>query len=154
MENQRPALALFQPDMPQNVGAAMRLCACLGLNLYIIEPCGFIWKEKEFKRSAMDYQSLAHVTRFRSWDHFLQEQGHRRIALLSTKSSTRFTDHRFAKTDILLMGQESKGAPDFVHERVNHRLLIPMMPEARSLNIVNAASLALGEALRQTNSYP
>jgi len=159
------SVALFQPDMPQNVGAAMRLCACMGVGLHIIEPCGFLWKEKEFRRSGMDYRELVHLTRHASWQAFQNARlspsqadgpfnAPSRLVLMTTKGAMPLYEFEFQDHDILLMGQESKGAPDHVHESVDGRVLIPMHGAARSLNIVNACAVSLGEAIRQTCYAP
>lgn len=144
------SIAMFQPDMPQNVGAAMRLSACMDAPLHIIEPCGFIWKEKEFRRTGMDYMQFVELTRHISWRAFLDNLGgERRIILMTTKGATPLYSFEFQKGDIILLGRESSGAPDDVHERADARIVIPMHGQARSLNIVNSASIALGEAIRQ-----
>lgn len=142
-------LALYQPDIPQNVGAAMRLCACMGVTLDIIEPCGFIWKDKEFKRTGMDYTQNVDVVRHTSWQAFLSRYPGRRLLLMTTKSAQSYYDTQFKDGDILLMGRESAGVPDEVHEFCDRRLTIPMREGQRSLNVVNAASLVLGEVRRQ-----
>lgn len=143
-------VAMYQPDMPQNVGAAMRLCACMGGTLHIIEPCGFIWKEKEFRRTSMDYRDLVQLERHSSWDSFLSKiKENRRLILMTTKAATPLYDFTFQTGDIILLGQESRGAPEKVHTRAEARIVIPMHGASRSLNIVNSASMALGEAIRQ-----
>lgn len=143
-------IALFQPDIPQNVGAAMRLCACLGLSLDIIEPCGFPWNERKIKQAGMDYMGMAPLTRYSSWSVFKAARKENRIILMTTKSSVPYTDFEFCSDDILLAGQESVGAPEEIHNSVDGRVIIPMQGEARSLNIVNATAMIAGEALRQT----
>ena len=148
-------LALFQPDIPQNVGAAIRLCACLGVDLEIIEPCAFPLDDRSVKRVALDYGPLAKITRYASWDEFLKESSSRpgRLALLTTKGDQALSRFTFEEGDTLLMGAESAGAPPHVHAAAAARLRIPLAPGARSLNLVTAAALALGEALRQTGGY-
>jgi tRNA (cytidine/uridine-2'-O-)-methyltransferase len=145
-------LALFQPDIPQNVGAAIRLCACLDVSLDIIEPCAFPLGARDLGRAALDYGSLARIARHESWSAFLAEPERQdgRLILLTTKSSTSLYAHAFAEGDTLIMGSESAGAPNMVHEIAWARLTIPLNVGARSLNIVTAAAMALGEALRQT----
>ena len=142
-------LALYQPDIPQNVGAAIRLCACLGMSLDVIEPCSFPWKDSEFRRTALDYRELADLTKHSSWQSFCSLTASRRKVLLTTKAAIPLYDFQFQPDDILLMGRESAGVPEAVHAEVDARILIPMQGRARSLNIVNAAAIACGEALRQ-----
>lgn len=144
-------LALYQPDIPQNVGAAMRLCACLGVRLHVIEPCGFPWNWQKIKRAALDYAEHAAVAKHESWSKFESwaagEQ--KRIMLLSRFGATRYTACRFTEDDILLLGRESAGVPQDVMARADMTLRIPMMPGCRSLNVINAGAVVLGEALRQ-----
>ncbi len=142
-------LAFYQPDIPQNVGAAMRLCACLDINMDIIEPCGFAWKDNEFKRSGMDYREHVALKKHLSWERYLKEKDGKRLILLTTKASIPYTDIDYQDGDILLLGRESAGVPDDVHVSVDKRILIPMYHEMRSLNVINAAAMVLGEALRQ-----
>lgn len=143
------SLALYQPDIPQNVGAAMRLCACTGTPLHIIEPCGFPWDERKIRQSGMDYVDQAPCTLHPSWQKFTEKTGESRLILLTTKGADSYYDFRFQPGDILLAGRESAGVPDEVHNAANARLLIPMTGTARSLNVVNAVSMVLGEAIRQ-----
>jgi tRNA (cytidine/uridine-2'-O-)-methyltransferase len=148
-------LALFQPDIPQNVGAAIRLSACLSVGLDVIEPCAFALDDKSLKRAALDYGPLAHLTRHHSWAAFLAaRKPSERLVLLTTRGDTRFPDVVFRPDDILVMGRESAGAPPEVHAAAAIRLRIPLAAGARSLNVVTAATLALGEALRQINAFP
>jgi tRNA (cytidine/uridine-2'-O-)-methyltransferase len=149
-------LALFQPDIPQNVGAALRLCACLHVDLEIIEPCAFPLTDRALKRTAMDYAGQARVIRRRSWTEFLGAEARRegRLVLFTTKAASPYTDFAFEPGDTLLMGQESAGAPDFAHGAAQARLIVPIAPETRSLNIITAAAMGLGEALRQTRGFP
>ncbi len=145
-------IALYQPDIPQNVGAAMRLCACMDIGLDIIEPCGFAWNEKRIRASAMDYFDGVNINKHTSWNSFfdLYQLQNRRIILMSTKSSVPYTDFEFKNDDILLAGRESAGVPEEIHQSVHGRIYIPMYKGFRSLNVVNATSMILGEALRQT----
>jgi tRNA (cytidine/uridine-2'-O-)-methyltransferase len=148
-------LALFQPDIPQNVGAAIRLSACLNVALDVIEPCAFALDDRSLKRAALDYGPLAHLTRHASWGDFLAARPPAaRLVLLTTRGDTRFPHVVFRPDDILLMGAESAGAPPEVHAAAAVRLRIPLAVGARSLNVVTAATLALGEALRQNNAFP
>jgi len=144
------SIALFQPDIPQNVGAMMRLCACLGCHLHIIEPCGFPWNDTKIKRAGMDYIDHVKYTKHSSWERFSTEMKDRRIVLMTTHSPSPYIDFRFKEDDILLAGRESAGAPDELHKTLEHRISIPMNAGTRSLNIVNATSMILGEALKQT----
>jgi tRNA (cytidine/uridine-2'-O-)-methyltransferase len=144
-------LALYQPDNPLNTGAAMRLAACLGAGLDIIEPCGFPWNENRIKRSGMDYIESAALTRHSSWDIFADAyKGRRRIILMTTRGAVPYTEFPFRADDILLAGQESSGVPEHVHAAADGRIVIPMQKGMRSLNVINAAAMVLGEALRQT----
>lgn len=149
-------LALFQPDIPQNLGGAIRLCGCMSATLEIIEPCGFPLSERLVRRAALDYAALARVIRHDSWDRFLAADARRegRLVLFTTRAAGRFTDFAFAPGDTLLFGRESAGAPEAVHAAAEASLVIPLAPGARSLNVVAAAAMALGEALRQTCGFP
>ncbi len=148
-------LALFQPDQPQNTGTLLRLGACMGVKVHIIDPCGFAFSERALRRSAMDYIDHVELMRHLDWDHFntWQLENDKRLVLLTTKGATTYCDYQYSNNDILLLGQESKGAPDFVHEASSGRVVIPMRPELRSLNIAVAAAMVLGEGLRQTNHF-
>lgn len=145
------SLAFYQPDIPQNVGAAMRLCACLDVPMHVIEPCGFAWKDSEFKRSGMDYRNHVDLTKSSSWDNFIQTKQKGRVILLTTKASVPYTDITYQDGDTLLLGRESAGVPDDIHASVDERILIPMHGTMRSLNVINSASMVLGEAIRQVN---
>jgi len=147
-------LALYQPDIPQNLGAAMRLCAAFNTPLDIIEPCGFPLSDKAIRRAAMDYAACANVSHHSGWDAFRLTVPPARLVLLTTKSASSLYDFTFAPDDILLMGRESAGVPDDVHAAANHRLFIPISAAARSINVVTAAAIALSEALRQTGRFP
>ena len=146
-------LALFQPDIPQNLGAAIRLAACLGVELDIIEPCGFPLEAAAIRRAAMDYGRLASVKRHASWAAFQADRAGR-LLLFTTKGATPLHDFAFRTDDTLLFGRESAGAPDEVHAAADDRLVIPLMPGARSLNLTVSAAIALSEALRQTGGFP
>lgn len=152
-------LALFQPDIPQNTGTLMRLGACLDVALDIIEPTGFIFNEKAMKRAGMDYLDKVSYRRHDSWNAFLQyrsehQDEYGRIVLLTTHASKPYTEFEFEKNDIILMGRESAGVPQEVHDIVDARLLIPMNANARSINVAISAVMVVGECLRQTNSFP
>jgi tRNA (cytidine/uridine-2'-O-)-methyltransferase len=148
-------LALFQPDIPQNVGAAIRLCACLGVFLDIIEPCAFPLDDRALKRAALDYPDKARITRHRAWEDFLEnpDRAEGRLVLFTTRAALPYTAFDFAHGDTLLFGRESAGVPEEVHAAAAARLVIPLQPGLRSLNVVTAASMALGEALRQTGGF-
>lgn len=152
-------LALFQPDIPQNTGTLMRLGACLDVALDIIEPCGFIFNEKAMKRAGMDYLNLVSYRRHDSWEEFLKYRDEHpdeygRIVLLTTHASQPYTEFTFEKNDIILMGRESAGVPQEVHDMVDARLLIPMNENARSINVAVSAVMVVGECLRQTGMFP
>lgn len=146
-------LALYEPDIPQNVGALLRLGACLGVPLDVIEPCGFVFDDRRLKRAALDYLDKAALTRHPSWDAFLKAR-EGRLVLLSTKAEILYTDFAFREDDILLVGRESAGAPETVHTTADARLKVPMRAGLRALNVALAAALVLGEALRQTKGFP
>jgi len=150
------ALALFQPDIPQNCGTMLRLCACLGVEASIIEPAGFPVSDRHFRRSGMDYLDAVNVTRHVSWRAFeaWRAPTGRRLVLLSTSAAMPFTTFAFAPDDILMVGRESAGAPPEVHDAADARILIPIRSGMRSLNVAVCAAMALGEALRQTGLYP
>ena len=145
-------LALYQPDIPQNTGTLMRLSACMNAPIDIIEPCGFLWNDAKLKRAGMDYLDKVDYTRHTSWKVFLEwaTQNNHRIILLSTKASENYTKFEFQTNDILLLGRESSGVPENVHESVDGRVIIPMFGNYRSINIATAGAMVLGEALRQT----
>lgn len=145
-------LALYQPDIPPNVGTMMRLCACLGVAMDIIEPCGFPLDDAKLKRAAMDYIDHLDLTRHRSWEDFVAQIGARRLVLLTTKGAVPYTDFQFQPDDILMVGRESAGVPNHVHDRADARIVIPVQPPLRSLNVAISASMALGEALRQNST--
>lgn len=146
-------IALFQPDIPQNLGAALRLGACLGVGVDVIEPCGFPLSDRAIARSAMDYGALAQVTRHSGWTEF-RERRRERLILFTTKAAQPFGDFRFQANDVLLFGRESAGVPEEVHAAADARLYIPLVAGARSLNVTVTAAIALSEALRQTNGFP
>lgn len=148
-------LALFQPDIPQNLGAALRLGACLGVSVDVIEPCGFPLSDRAVRRAAMDYAEQAEVTRHASWTRFLEApaRAEGRLVLFTTRGAEPFHRFRFRPGDVLLFGRESAGVPFEVHQAAEARLFIPLAPAARSLNVVAAAAMALGEALRQTGGF-
>jgi tRNA (cytidine/uridine-2'-O-)-methyltransferase len=148
-------LALFQPDIPQNLGAALRLCACLAVGLDVIEPCAFPLSDKSMRRAALDYGKNASFRLHSSWTEFLADpaRGQGRLILFTTRAAEPYHQFPFRSGDTLLMGQESAGVPDEVHAAAQARLLIPLAAGLRSLNVVTTAAMALGEALRQTGGF-
>ena len=149
-----PEIALYQPDIAANTGTIARLCACLGLQLTIIEPAGFVWDDSKLRRAGMDYLDRASISRCPSWEQFQADLGSRRLVLLTTKTTTSYLDFVFHQDDILLLGRESAGVPDAVHQSIAQRITIPMQPGARSLNVALACAMVAGEALRQTGAAP
>jgi tRNA (cytidine/uridine-2'-O-)-methyltransferase len=145
-------LALYQPDIPQNTGTILRLCGCLGIEAHIIEPAGFPSTDRAFRRAGMDYLDAVAITRHASWHDFeaWRRAAACRLVLFTTRAATPYLAFRFAPDDVLLFGRESAGAPESLHAAADARLLIPMRPGMRSLNVAMAAALAAGEALRQT----
>lgn len=152
-------LALFQPDIPPNAGTMLRMAACLGVSVDVIEPCGFPFSDRAFRRAGMDYLGEAAVERHLDWEHFraargLGRPGAPRLVALTTRGAIPHHTFRFRLDDILLVGQESAGLPEHVHAAANARLRIPMRPELRSLNVAVAAAIVLSEALSQTGHWP
>jgi tRNA (cytidine/uridine-2'-O-)-methyltransferase len=145
-------IALFQPDIPQNTGTILRLCACLGVAAHIIEPAGFPVSDRHFRRAGMDYLDHVSITRHDSWSKFEQWRADRdcRLILFTTKGSDPYLDYRYRADDILLFGRESAGVPEEVAAASDARLVIPIRPGLRSLNVAMAAAMAVGEALRQS----
>ena len=149
--NERPKIALFEPDIPQNTAAIMRTCACLGAKLEIIEPCGFLLSDKRFKRVVMDYIEEKDIKFYKSSNDFFNYKKNKRIILMTTKASKSYTKFNFDKNDTILFGRESAGVPESVHKLVNDRLKIPMKNNKRSLNIASSVAIILAESLKQTN---
>lgn len=145
-------LALYQPDIPQNTGAMLRLGAALGVAVDIIEPCGFLLTDRGLKRAGMDYLKSAQMVRHASWAQF-RAGFSGRLLLLTTRGAMTYTDFAFRPGDTLLVGQESAGVPEEVHQAADARLVIPLRPGMRSLNVAQAAAMVLGEALRQTGGF-
>lgn len=144
-------IALYQPDIPGNTGTILRLAACLGAIVHIIEPAGFDLSDKALKRAGMDYLEMAALRRHVSWREFetWREAERKRLVLLTTKAAARYTDHAFQPGDILLFGRESAGVPDAVHAAADARLTIPMVAGARSINLSLSVAMVAGEAIRQ-----
>lgn len=151
----RMRIALYQPDIPQNTGALLRLGACLGVGVDVIEPCGFIFSTRKMVRAGMDYIDHVDLRRHASWEAFyaLRREEGGRLILLSTRAAVPFTRFAFASNDTLLLGRESAGVPDAVHDIVDGAVLIPMRAGMRSLNVAQSCAMVLGEALRQTDGF-
>ena len=150
-------IALYEPDIQQNCGALIRLGACLGVAVDIIEPCGFLFSDKRLKRAGMDYVDSADIVRHASWARFRADHrqgGTRRLVLLTSKAALPYTDFAFSAGDTILLGRESAGVPQEVHDAADARLLIPMRPGLRSINVAQAGAMVVGEALRQTKGFP
>jgi len=144
-------IALYQPDIPQNAGTILRLCACFGIEAHIIGPAGFPTSDRAFRRAGMDYLDAVTIVRHAAWDDFesWRRGGKHRLLLFTTAGAQSYLDHRFAAEDVLLFGRESAGVPPDVHQAADARLIIPMRSGMRSLNVAVAAAMAAGEALRQ-----
>ncbi len=148
-------IALYEPDIPQNTGTILRLAACFGLEAHLIEPAGFPVSDRAFRRAGMDYLDRVRLARHESWAAFERWRlaGGLRLVLFTTRASVSYLDHAYAADDILLFGRESSGVPDHVHDAAPVRLVIPMQPGLRSLNIAVTCAMAVGEALRQTGAF-
>lgn len=149
-------VALYQPDIPQNTGTILRLCACLGAGAHLIEPAGFPISDRHFRRAGMDYLDQVEITRHASWNAFeaWRREAGLRLVLFTTAAGGSYLDHVYAPHDVLLFGRESAGVPDEVQEAADARLAIPMRAGMRSLNIAMSVAMALGEGLRQTGDFP
>jgi tRNA (cytidine/uridine-2'-O-)-methyltransferase len=147
-------IALYQPDIPQNTGTVLRLCACLGIEAHIIEPAGFPTSDRAFRRAGMDYLDAVNIARHASWRDFevWRQSGHSRLVLLTTKATLSYLDYSFETDDVLVFGRDSAGVPDEVHAAADERLVIPLRPGLRSLNVALAAAMVASEALRQTGA--
>ena len=150
LTNPRPKIALFEPDIPQNTAAIIRTCACLGVKLEIIEPCGFLLNDKRFKRVVMDYIDEKEINFYQSYEHFIESKKDQRIVLMTTKASVSYTDFKFDKNDTILFGRESAGVPKNVHQLIKNRLKIPMKKNMRSLNVASSVAIVISECLKQT----
>ena len=145
-------IALYEPDIPQNAGTILRLAACMGVEAHIVGPAGFPTSDRAFRRAGMDYLDQVSILRHDGWHTFEQWRRHNggRLVLLTTRATTCYLDHAFRADDILLVGRESAGVPEHVHAAADARLLVPMQPGLRSLNVAVACAMVLGEAMRQT----
>ncbi|PWC38484.1 tRNA (cytidine(34)-2'-O)-methyltransferase [Azospirillum sp. TSO22-1] len=147
-------LVLFEPDIPQNTGTLMRLAAGLGVAMDLVEPCGFILDDRRLRRAGMDYLDRLDLTRHVSWSSFLRGRNPGRLVLLTTRAAVPYTAFAFRPDDLLVLGRESAGVPEEVHGIMDARVVIPLRPPARSLNVALAAAMVVGEALRQTGAFP
>ncbi|MAH02678.1 MAG: tRNA methyltransferase [Candidatus Pelagibacter sp.] len=142
-------VALYEPDIPQNTAAIVRLCACFGVRLDIIEPCGFFLSDKRFKRVVMDYINECKIKSFKNFTEFKKDKKNERIILMTTKAKRKYFDFKFNQNDTILFGRESAGVPQLVHKSVDYKLIIPIQKKDRSLNIVSSVAITLAEALKQ-----
>ena len=147
-------IVLYQPDIAANFGAMQRLSACFGVAIDVVEPCGFPLDDRRMRRAAMDYYDRVEMQRHGAWADYQARVREGRLIVLTTSGDTTFPDLRFAKGDSLLLGRETSGVPPEVHDAADVRLRIPLAPGLRSLNVVVAAAMVLGEALRQTGGFP
>ncbi len=144
-----PKIALYEPDIPQNTASIIRTCSCLGANLEIIEPCGFIFSDKRFKRVVMDYMDTKQIKFYKNYDEFLNSKKNQRIILITTKAKKSYIDFNFKFNDTILFGRESSGVPENIHKIVDEKLKIPMKNNKRSLNLATSVAIVLAEYLRQ-----
>ena len=149
--NIRPKIALYEPDIPQNTASIIRTCSCLGAYLEIIEPCGFLFSDKRFKRVVMDYMDEDKIQFYKNSEEFFDSKKNVRVILITTKSKKSYTDFNYRANDTILFGRESAGVPEHIHKLVNERLKIPMIKNKRSLNISTSVAIVLAENLRQIN---
>ena len=147
--NSVPKIALYEPDIPQNTAAIARTCSCLGAILEIIEPCGFLFNDRRFKRVVMDYLDENMIKIYRSADEFFLKKKNDRIILMTTKSKKNYTKFRFKKNDTLLFGRESAGVPEKIHKKIKYKIKIPMIEKKRSLNLATSVAIVLSESIRQ-----
>ena len=144
-----PKIALYEPDIPQNTASIIRTCSCLGAKLEIIEPCGFLFSDKRFKRVVMDYMDTEQIKFYKNYDEFLNSKKNQRIILITTKAIKTYTNFNFKDNDTILFGRESSGVPDKIHKIVDEKLKIPMKNNKRSLNLATSVAIVLAEYLRQ-----
>tara|TARA_Y100001970_G_C14198435_1_gene839559 strand:- start:1379 stop:1852 length:474 start_codon:yes stop_codon:yes gene_type:complete len=144
-------IALYEPDIPQNTAAIIRTCSCMGAYLEIIEPCGFLFNDKRFKRISMDYLDENMIRYYKSVDDFFEKKVEDRVILMTTKAKRNYTDFKFRQNDTILFGRESAGVPEELHKKLNIKLKIPMVKNKRSLNLATSVAITLAESLRQTN---
>ena len=147
------SIALYKPDIPQNTASILRLCACLGLKMHIIEPCGFNLNDSRFKRVIMDYINQSSIIRYENFKELIEKNINSRIVLMTTKAKKSIYKFNFKKNDIILLGRESKGVPEYVHKKLTDKLKIPISSQTRSLNVAVTAAISAAEALRQTKKF-
>tara|TARA_B100000963_G_C22522944_1_gene623902 strand:+ start:59 stop:508 length:450 start_codon:yes stop_codon:yes gene_type:complete len=147
------SIALYKPDIPQNTASILRLCACLGLKVHIVEPCGFNLNDSRFKRVIMDYINHSSIIRYENFDKLLEKNKKSRIILMTTKANKSLFKFKFKSTDIILLGRESKGVPQHIHKEIMNKLKIPISSKVRSLNVAVTASISAAEALRQIKKF-
>ena len=145
-----PKIALYQPDIPQNTAAIVRTCSCLGVELEIIEPCGFFLTDPRFKRVVMDYMDISSIKFYKSYEDFEEAKSNQRVILATTKAKERYTNFKYRKDDILLFGRESSGVPKSLHNSIKYKIKIPMVKNKRSLNLATSVAIIISESLRQT----
>ena len=149
----RQKIALYEPDIPQNTAAIIRTCTCLGAELEIIEPCGFLFTDKRFKRVVMDYMDENIIRFYQSSDEFFKSKKDKRIVLMTTKASVPYTDFKFKENDTILFGRESAGVPEKIHKLIKHKIKIPMVDNKRSLNVATSVAIVLSENLKQISLF-
>ena len=149
----RPKIALYEPDIPQNTGAIIRICSCLGADLEIIKPCGFLFSDKRFKRVVMDYMDEKMIKFYRDYNEFFESKKNQRVILMTTKASVPYATFNFKINDTILFGRESAGVPEKIHGLINNKLKIPMINNKRSLNIASSVAIILAENLRQNKFF-
>tara|TARA_B100001029_G_C14838509_1_gene326997 strand:- start:177 stop:647 length:471 start_codon:yes stop_codon:yes gene_type:complete len=145
-----PKIALYQPDIPQNTAAIVRTCSCLGVQLEIIEPCGFFLTDPRFKRVVMDYMDISSIKFYKSYENFEEAKNNERVILATTKAKEIYTNFKFKKDDTLLFGRESSGVPESLHKSIKFKIKIPLIENKRSLNLATSAAIIISESLRQT----
>ena len=150
--NLSPKIALYEPDIPQNTASIIRTCSCLGAQLEIIEPCGFLFSDKRFKRVVMDYMEEDSIKFYKNSEDFFYNKKNERVILITTKATKSYTKFSFKIDDTLLFGRESSGVPNKVHKSVNEKLKIPMIENKRSLNLATSVGIVLAEQMRQINN--
>tara|TARA_Y100000590_G_scaffold135431_1_gene154908 strand:+ start:439 stop:897 length:459 start_codon:yes stop_codon:yes gene_type:complete len=147
--NISPKIALYEPDIPQNTASIIRTCSCLGANLEIIEPCGFLFSDKRFKRVVMDYMDKDKIKFYKNFQTFIKLKDKKRIVLITTKANKSYTNFSFKSDDVILFGRETAGVPKEVHDTVSVKLKIPMVKNKRSLNLASSVAIVLSELIRQ-----